>query len=161
MISWRSSESTKYPCLPGSSGCSSYPLILWVLFRSFLWINWAENLEGYMNVSIRSFNQWYLCSNVEQANTQLELKMNISEITNSNGPIFSARRNVSPQIRSSTIQGIRRHSCAVIQRHTGIAFSYVNMIHPEVPVVWGTLKVLRQVSGIDRLKTSRELGVHA
>ena len=85
-------------------------------------------------------SQSYLCLKVEQAKTQFELYIQISDTTKSRGPIFSTFRNVSPQIRSSIIQGSFLHSLLEIQTHTGILFSYVNTIHPETPVVCGTLK---------------------
>jgi len=75
---------------------------------------------------------------VEQAKTQFELYIQISDTTKSRVPIFSTLMNVSPHIRSSTIHGNRLCSVADIHKHTGILPSYVNTIHPGVPVVWGT-----------------------
>jgi hypothetical protein len=72
---------------------------------------------------------------VEQAKTQFELYIQISATTKSSSPICSTRKNVSPQMRSSTIQGTFFEPAFVIHKQTGIEFSYVKTIHPGIPVV--------------------------
>jgi hypothetical protein len=77
----------------------------------------------------------YRCEKVEHANTQLELYIQISDTTNSRDEMRSTRRNVSPQIRSSTLHGTIQQSCVEAQRHTGLLLYIVKISHPESPVV--------------------------
>lgn len=88
------------------------------------------------------------------AKIQFELYIQISEITKSSGPIFSARKKVSPQIRSSIIHGTFLDDVVVIHKQVGTPLSYVKISHPDIPLVCGTRNVLSS-GGTGFLKTRR------
>ena len=107
-------------------------LLLTILFVAFnnsgiaqalsvekIWKNYefrSEGIEGF-----RSMQDGIHFTRLNEKNGEQFISKH--EITNSNGLIFSALKNVSPHIRSSTTQQTRLQSVFVTHKQVGILFS--------------------------------------